>query len=239
MALSKHEICHELDREVAALLDLCADPFAEDDDLAGLTDLETWSRSGQPWGLLRDQDNVRAYSRHDENCVALFMKGVTAIQAEPAAVAEVVLQSQNRRHYDPSYLASRVLEVVQEHPYTQIEHSMFKSGSMLVSNRDFCSADTHRVLDGGVHVICSRSVSHPECPEQKGFVRGELRTSGFVLRPSCGGGTYVQFVACVDPKGSVPAFVRDLFAVEQPQSLGTLRTFIEKQMEKEMASPVS
>lgn len=80
-----------------------------------------------------------------------------------------------------------------------IGHLKFKAPSAFVSARDFVAlmASTFNAEEG-TGAFCSRSVVDKNVPEQPGFVRGEILTTGYTLAPAKGGkGTHVTYVVQV------------------------------------------
>eukprot|EP00760_Papus_ankaliazontas_P020493 PhM_4_TR18442/c5_g1_i6/m.72916 len=53
-------------------------------------------------------------------------------------------------------------------------------------------------------IIRNHSVPHPQCPEQKGYVRGRSICAGYYMFPREGGGTRMYWLAQSDPGGFLP-----------------------------------
>jgi hypothetical protein len=73
-------------------------------------------------------------------------------------------------------------------------------------------------------VLTAFSVDHPSCPPSPGFVRAELRASGFIIRPyansSCSSVTYIlQFHA----KGWLPTALASMVSEYQPLRIAKIR----------------
>lgn len=226
--LSSEEIASLLETELRELLSLCSAPA---DGAAADTELVA---PGSPWEFVKEQDGVKIYRRRSESSPVFYMKGVTVIAKKPEDVARLVWETNNRKKFDELFISADEVQHINDTPPTAIEHTCFKAPNIMISNRDFCSARSLREIEDGIWAICARAVTHPNCPEQKGFVRGELKTSGYVLRPMDGGAkTYAQYVVCVDPHGSIPTFVVNLVGTKQPLSLGKLRHFIESEQQQQ------
>ena len=71
---------------------------------------------------------------------------------------------------------------------------------MLVYNRDFVLSKAVVRRDG---VILANHVSttHPDAPEQKGFVRGEIYATGYYIIPVSDNESKCVYVIQLDPKG--------------------------------------
>ena len=70
----------------------------------------------------------------------------------------------------------------------------------------------------------SHSVEHPDYPERKGVVRGELEFYLWRYEPGEGGkGCKMTQMYRVDPKGSLPEFVKDIVIKNSGQELLDMR----------------
>jgi hypothetical protein len=159
------------------------------------------------------------------------MKGVGKIKRAPKDVCDFAWDGKNRKSYDDSFIEGAVLHTLLDESDRKItiEHSAYNSGSMMVSNRDFCVARTMGKLDDGSYYILSTSITHKDCPERKGFVRARVQISGWMLRPADDGkSTIVTTVSVVDPAGWIPAAVANAFSGKQPLVVSKLRAILEK-----------
>jgi hypothetical protein len=188
------------------------------------------------YDFVKEESGVRIYRLKGTEGSFTAVKGVTFIKKSPSELANFVFYTaENRSKWDDSFENGRTVEVLTDDAATgtkaQVEYSAYKSGSMMVTNRDFC---TGRLLgklpnDEGYYIVAT-SVEHKDCPEVKGFVRAESKQSGWVFRavPEQPGVTAVTSVTCVDPKGWIPAAVVNSVATKNPLSLARLRDVIEK-----------
>uniref|UniRef100_A0A0D3EKS2 Homeobox domain-containing protein n=1 Tax=Oryza barthii TaxID=65489 RepID=A0A0D3EKS2_9ORYZ len=86
----------------------------------------------------------------------------------------------------------------------------------LAPARDFWLLRYTSILDDGSLVVCERSLSSkqggPSMPLVQPFIRGEMLPSGFLIRPSDGGGSVIHIVDHMDLEPwSVPEVVRPLY----------------------------
>uniref|UniRef100_A0A0E0JF97 Homeobox domain-containing protein n=1 Tax=Oryza punctata TaxID=4537 RepID=A0A0E0JF97_ORYPU len=86
----------------------------------------------------------------------------------------------------------------------------------LAPARDFWLLRYTSILDDGSLVVCERSLSTkqggPSMPLVQPFIRGEMLPSGFLIRPSDGGGSVIHIVDHMDLEPwSVPEVVRPLY----------------------------
>lgn len=78
--------------------------------------------------------------------------------------------------------------------------------------------------DSEAFLLVAFSIDHPSCPPSPGFVRAELRSSGFIIRPlsnsSCSTVTYIiQFNA----KGWLPTALSSMVSEYQPLRIAKIR----------------
>ena len=57
----------------------------------------------------------------------------------------------------------------------------------------------------------NHSVTHADCPEQKGFERAHSILTGYYMKPMPSGGTKLIFISHSDPKGYIPAWLVNNF----------------------------
>lgn len=70
----------------------------------------------------------------------------------------------------------------------------------MVTNRDFVLSRGIKRLDDGVILSNHVSIVTDECPDKKGYVRGEVFASGYWIKPT-EGGARIAYVVQIDPKG--------------------------------------
>jgi len=106
---------------------------------------------------------------------------------------------------DPDVQASEVL------------YSLLKPPA--VTARDFLQYRRIKVFeDGSIHIVL-RSAEHPNCPENKSYIRAESYIAGYILRQTFEGDEPVLSVflmSCADVKGLVPKWVINLMAPKKP-----------------------
>lgn len=102
----------------------------------------------------------------------------------------------------------------------------------LAPARDFWLLRYTSILGDGSLVVCERSLSSkqggPSMPLVQPFIRDEMLPSGFLIRPSDGGGSVIHIVDHMDLEPwSVPEVVRPLYEssalVAQKISMASLR----------------
>ncbi|XP_066316887.1 homeobox-leucine zipper protein HOX29-like isoform X3 [Miscanthus floridulus] len=129
---------------------------------------------------------------------------------------------------------AKVAEVLKDRPlWLRDCRSMeLYAPTTLAPARDFWLLRYTSILDDGSLVVCERSLSTkqggPSMPLVQPFIRGEMLPSGFLIRPSDGGGSVIHIVDHMDLEPwSVPEVVRPLYEssamVAQKMSMAALR----------------
>ncbi len=104
--------------------------------------------------------------------------------------------------------------------------------------RDFVLLREVEEQADGAWAVGACSVTDPRAPEKKGLVRAECLIGGFVLRPdpSSPNSTLMSYITAVDLKGSIPEFIINQVAVDQPLCVARVA---EVAMTRPLAAPSS
>jgi hypothetical protein len=151
------------------------------------------------------------------------VRGRGRIDVSVATAMGRIRDSAKKAVWDGMFVTSRVVEQV--NPRTKIQQECFK-GIWPVAGRDFCTIQTVRMFPDGTGVLAGTSRVDPRCAEKAPYVRGECVIAGFVIRPADGEGDracVVDYISHADLKGSVPAFILEKVATNQPMNVATLR----------------
>ncbi|KAL5228080.1 hypothetical protein ABZP36_016345 [Zizania latifolia] len=164
-------------------------------------------------------------------CAGVAARACGLVGMEPAKVAEILKDR-------PLWLRDcRSMEVVNVLPAgsngtIELLYMQLYAPTTLAPARDFWLLRYTSILDGGSLVVCERSLSSkqggPSMPLVQPFIRGEMLPSGFLIRPSDGGGSVIHIVDHMDLEPwSVPEVVRPLYEsstmVAQKMSMAALR----------------
>ncbi|KAF7023995.1 hypothetical protein CFC21_036414 [Triticum aestivum] len=164
-------------------------------------------------------------------CAGVAARACGLVGMEPAKVAEILKDR-------PLWLRDcRSMEVVNVLPAgsngtIELLYMQLYAPTTLAPARDFWLMRYTSILDDGSLVVCERSLSTkqggPSMPLVQPFVRGEMLPSGFLIRPSDGGGSVIHIVDHLDLEPwSVPEVVRPLYEssamVAQKMSMAALR----------------
>uniref|UniRef100_A0A804UFL6 START domain-containing protein n=1 Tax=Zea mays TaxID=4577 RepID=A0A804UFL6_MAIZE len=163
-------------------------------------------------------------------CPGVAARACGLVGMEPAKVAEVLKDR-------PLWLRDcRSMEVVNVLPAgtsgtVELLYMQLYAPTTLAPARDFWLLRYTSILDDG-SLVCERSLGAnqggPSMPLVQPFVRGEMLPSGFLVRPSDGGGSVIHIVDHMDLEPwSVPEVVRPLYEssamVAQKMSMAALR----------------
>ena len=164
------------------------------------------------------------------NCVR--GKGIMDFSADK--VFKFIDTDGNITKYDSSYKEGRTLDKLGIGADLSFYYSRYKGGTM-ISDRDFCFIGASVKEDDGTILICYTSAEHPDAPEVKKCVRGELYVGGWVIIPDkeepeakC----HATYITQSNPKGSVPKYFVNKFSDGQ----GLLPYQINEILKKETAA---
>jgi len=75
-------------------------------------------------------------------------------------------------------------------------------------------------------VIAGTSVEHPECPVKQKFVRAEVITGGWIIKPSNQdpNRALVTYLMHLDLKGKIPVWIANLVLKSQPLCINAIRS---------------
>eukprot|EP00741_Cyanophora_paradoxa_P025597 tig00000383_g24701.t1 len=190
---------------------------------------EEVANEGDPaWKLVTFKDGVRVYCRRPSGPAAApntpdIVRGVGHIKAPPSTLFRLLWETEGRKAWDPLVdLASTVAQLDERHRITYLaEHLMYPGYKC----RDFCLLSSWRKdAHTGELLVGSFSVTHDRVSPLKEYIRGELLTSGFCIRPGPGfESCEVVYVAQVDYKGILSRGVEDFFRQVRPLCIASLR----------------
>ena len=111
-------------------------------------------------------------------------------------------ETSQRLQWDKKVLDYRVLEEFGDH---QILYYLADT-PMFISKRDFVIRRSlvHDYPAPGCMCIHTTSVLHQSMPPINGNVRGEVKITGFIIRPSEGSRSIITSIIHSDPKGNLP-----------------------------------
>ena len=161
------------------------------------------------WEQISDKEGVRVFRRSVPGSPLKSMKGVGVVDAPVATVALVLLDDARAAEWVDSLAESRVVRTLSAHEYIEYNHV---SMPWPVRDREFV---TRVELSGNpatqTAVIRARPATEENIAARPKIIRGEL-TSYYELKAVDGGKhTLLSIELHSDPKGSIPAWVVNLF----------------------------
>nr|QOQ51176.1 class III HD-Zip protein [Ginkgo biloba] len=94
----------------------------------------------------------------------------------------------------------------------ELLYTQMYSPTTLTQARDFCTLRYTSVLEDRNLVVCERSLSLGMVPPSEGFVRAEMLSSGYLIRPCGGVGSIVYIVDHMDLEaGRAPEVLRPMY----------------------------
>lgn len=158
------------------------------------------------WIFVSSENDVQVYEGIDPDSSFLAFKGVKIIPTHISKVAGVLLTPdlEIRKKWVTGLLKTENLEIKSDR-----EAFVYTSFKMPwpISNRDFVTHCTVDISPDKQQLTLEvRSVKHPKEPATVG-VRGEIRTSRYLLKSLGPNSTEVTVMAQTDPKGSLPSWL--------------------------------
>uniref|UniRef100_A0A453MP78 START domain-containing protein n=1 Tax=Aegilops tauschii subsp. strangulata TaxID=200361 RepID=A0A453MP78_AEGTS len=167
--------------------------------------------SKKNWRLLRCQNGLRIFEELLEvdylaRSCSRAMRAVGVVEATCEAIFGLVMSMDVTRYeWDCSFRYGSLVEEVDGHTAIIYHKLQLHWCPMLVWPRDLCYVRYWRRNDDGSYVVLFRSVEHPNCGRQRGYVRAFIESGGFKITPlKCRNGrprTQVQHLMQIDLKG--------------------------------------
>lgn len=105
----------------------------------------------------------------------------------------------------------------------------------IIKDRDFVIAEWNFKKSDGNHVMSFVSVKHPQCGEQKKYVRAEILMGAWLIErsPKHANVCRVTHVTGVDPMGELPSIVKKSGATASADAVITLKRLAEDAAKQE------
>nr|QTC20866.1 apostart [Poa pratensis] len=169
------------------------------------------SFSKKNWRLLRCQNGLRIFEELLEvdylaRSCSRAMRAVGVVEATCEAIFGLVMSMDVTRYqWDCSFRYGSLVEEVDGHTAILYHKLQLHWCPMLVWPRDLCYVRYWRRNDDGSYVVLFRSIEHPNCGHQRGYVRAFIESGGFKISPlKCRNGrprTQVQHLMQIDLRG--------------------------------------
>jgi hypothetical protein len=165
---------------------------------------------GVAWEQQGDEDEIRWFVGGVSGSDFVAFKGAGTIDAPIAKVANVLIETSRHHEWVPHFGGMRVVRIVSKTEKIIYRHV---TTPFVISDRDFVvAARIEKERPSGHLVLGFSSVEDPDAPPIDDRVRGTLHESGYRMWPiDAGARTMMIFTIHVDPMGTVPAWIVNLF----------------------------
>lgn len=192
------------------------------DDL--LSNAHTESKDGWEGGYVKEGITIHSKKGGD----IMSFRGYGIIDNCTTEILRLfIVQIDQRSFWDPTFLHGQYHVTIA--PEVRIMTHAYDA-PFPVSPRDFVTIGCERLEQDGSLVAGVQSIVREDLPDRKGFVRGVLSSSGFVVRPLPPENDIprvgVFYLATVDVKGWLPTWVVNLVNAQQPLNINLLKRLI-------------
>eukprot|EP01087_Luapelamoeba_hula_P021552 TRINITY_DN7565_c0_g1_i2.p1 TRINITY_DN7565_c0_g1~~TRINITY_DN7565_c0_g1_i2.p1 ORF type:complete len:269 (-),score=67.01 TRINITY_DN7565_c0_g1_i2:105-875(-) len=179
------------------------------------------------WKRVLDKKGVTVDVKYEEGVPIASARAKSIIKAPVADVYKFTQSIEFLNDIDPLYMHGRVVETLDENH--DILYSAYSCGVFILANRDFIYYEGRKHNEDGSKIVTCFSIERDDVPPVKGFVRGHIHYSGWVLRPiNDGKETQATFSAQADPKGWIPHKLVNFFSGEIAKTMWNIQSFLEK-----------
>lgn len=175
-----------------------------------------WKNIGTEGGALLEQLNL------PNTTIKVIRASKTLNNVDVTKIIHALKESDlhaRKRIYDELMTYQIVNEVNNQ---VHIGYSQYATPS-ITSNRDFVAIQAHKEFEDGSHIVVVQSINHEGVVTNKGFVRG-ISNCGIFLKPLGPKKIQVISVEYVDPKGSVPSFLLNVYKKKAGQRLNNVES---------------
>ncbi|CAD6187634.1 unnamed protein product [Caenorhabditis auriculariae] len=159
--------------------------------------------SDEGWVQVYKKKSIEVYTQIVANSSFQMIKACAHFPDVPSSIAYDVLHDCSyRAKWDKHMGSQNTIGLL--NPNNDIGYYAL-NGLATIRGRDFVMQRSW--LDTGEEkLICSHSVCHEDYPPQKGYVRGTVILSGYLIR-NVGEGCEIIYVSHTDPKGKLPTWL--------------------------------
>jgi hypothetical protein len=177
------------------------------------------------WSLKRDAEGIKIYTRSltdaSSNVKALRVTLTTA--GTPAALAKILLDIPGQKNWVYSTKSSRVLKKVSE---SEVIYHSEKTMPWPVTNRDAVMHLRIATAANGVMNVRAATTDYPYAKKDD-VIRVPSSTVVWRVTPTSPTEIKIEYEATLDPGGSVPAWVTNLFITKGPyETFKKLKTML-------------
>jgi len=205
------------------------------------------AQSDEGWYIMRDgsskYNGVRLSTKVKDDCPIKSGKASGLTKGLPTDILALLSGVEYYSQVDPLFVSGKTLQDIDaDH---EILYAHYRTGVPLVSDRDFVYLEGRIHEENGRKVVAGLSVEHPAGGLVSGRVRAHVYHTGWSIVPvdaptkeeklaagysesEEGPWCYITFIACVDLKGWIPAWVINQMCGEISKSILSVRKFMLK-----------
>jgi hypothetical protein len=182
--------------------------------------------SQNDWSLRSDKEGIKVYTRNLENSPFKAVKTVCTIDASLSRLTAVLLDINKTGDWVYATKSATLLRQVSN---AELYYHSEVAIPWPVSNRDFI-VRLKVSQDASTKVVTVDGENQPAyLPENKSIVRIQKCYSRWQITPLQNGQLQIEYVLQVDPGGSVPAWLINMFATKGPfETFQKLRKQVKK-----------
>lgn len=179
-----------------------------------LLPLFIWGKTGTPeWEKIYSSKDLSVFRKEIPGYDTFAFRAVGLMKSPLVKVASVLVDSARRKEWMPDVGETWVIKQLNKNE--RIDYVQIKT-PFIIKDREFvlhAKADWDK--ENRTITFSFESVAHPDLPPSK-RIRAELFESRYVLKER-GEYTEVEFTVHVDPKGTVPKWLVNLFQKNYPR----------------------
>jgi len=184
--------------------------------------------STEGWEDCGLKEEVRITRRQEGS--RFLMRGNGRLPVTMAKLREALVLVEGPKHWDGLFMSNSVAEEKREADDTmhRVVRSRWSSpNTWLVSCRDFVHYWITTTLPDGRFLSVFEICEHPSLPVncESGFVRGES-FAAYVCVPVSESEIDVTYLVSLDPKGSLPTWMVNKVAIDQPLNVAHIRRYL-------------
>lgn len=178
------------------------------------------------WVLKQDKEGIMVYTKNLNNSPFKAIKTVCIIDATPAILTAVLLDINNSKEW--VYATKKAILLKQTSPDELFYYSEIDV-PWPINNRDFivhlkASQDEHTKA---VTIVADNLPKY--LPENKNIIRVPQSYSKWLIEPMSNNKVKIEYILQVNPGGTAPAWLINLFATKGPfESFKNLRLQVKK-----------
>jgi hypothetical protein len=188
--------------------------------------LSATSFSQNNWVLKLDKEDIRVYTKSIDNSPFKAVRTVCTIEASLSRLTAVLLDINNSADW---VYATKSCSLIKQSSPSELFYYSEVNVPWPASNRDYI-VQLKVSQDEKTKVITVEGVNKPTfLPENKDVVRIHQSYSKWLIEPLKNGLVKVDYLLQVDPGGTVPAWLINMFATRGPfESFKNLRMQVKK-----------